>query len=578
MQSYTTVNDMYRHYSLTRDPALATEGVALLWNNKIVAMKALPEPERQRKINKLLDMADQEPSARFGQLVRSVASGAGAPPMVDAQGILRKSRMSQVLMHETGLESMGRVLDPVGKVANGLIDVFMQKNALETPVAVRVRQRISRVLMTHGLPQQFDALLRDLNSRAEVSIPALWDAVGCFDLPMNFLDTEHMVSALAAFSDTWLKQNLPAAPAMDQRTMRQVEPARLLLRMLAATRPGAFPRFEDYPGLEDDLALRLHREVANVDKALADLRLAGKLADVYTRYANEGSTALDAFRWLSESEKKSALAYCALAAQVDSWQKSLEPQMNKVVQEETQARWTHRIARNPADIDSLRSRAHGWVLQNKPTEALGDLSRAADLQPNAANLRDYAVLLSNAGRYAEAEAQATLALSCVGINELTQARLYALRADLRIKLQQPLQAWGDAARGSLLAPADGTVHQALDAACAAEQAAWSATLPSLGLDRSALVQYVQAHELMKLGRWDAAMEKFAAVLQSNPEHPQVRTSQALVGALRTLKNRLLASLSESDPHGGLAGNLGVVVAPGGENAGGAAAVVDPQAA
>lgn len=557
MQSYGAISAMYHYYSFTHDPAQATDAVTTLWNESMESFAQLPEDQRQHKVTKLLAMADAEPSPRFGELLRSIASGAGAPAMPDERGVLRQARLSPVLLRETPIDSLERVLDPVGRVANSLVEPFTQANRVEPAVAVRARQRVARGLVNNGFSRDFTALLQEMMNNCGVSMEALWRAADWFELPQRFLDTDRMVDNLAREAQSWLALQLAAPPELDQRTKNELKPARYLLQLLAATKPTAFPVFFDHPGLEDHLARALHRESGQIELSLAALEMTKKLADVFSAFKERGYAAVDEFTWSAEDpqERLAALAYCCIGNFLEAWEDKIVPQMERVILEEARGRWAHRLDRNPHDVAALRGRAHTWLAENNAVAALQDMTRAADLQPSAANLRDYAVLLGNAGRHVEAQSAVTRALACEDLDPLMQARLYAVRGDLHLKLKQPLQGWGDTVRATLLAPNDAIVRKVHETASLAEQSAWCDALPTLAVPAGDLIPIMRAHELMKLARWDEADEVLRELLGRHPEQAQLRSSLALVVSLRAQKTSLLAQLSAVEPQAGQAPSL-----------------------
>ena len=475
MLSRAAIAEIYRIFTHTADANQALGESVGVWLSR---MDGLDVPEQLKKEGKMRAYALDEPHARFGEFVGSVAqlattvrkAGTAAPGSVPP--------VPNVLQNETPRERVVRMLDLEGQTARAVVSE-LEQHGIDTGIVLRVRSRLLREMTNQGGLKTADDLVDELLKSGRVDIRDLWKCIDWLECSNAFLDFSEIAQTLKAQCDAWVKdrQDSKPAPVIDSRLIAGLEVERFFLDLLRVLSPAELQAIEMYPGLENALILWLHTDgeegIPKIQQRLARLKQSGALAELWRRYTEEGKTVVDRLPWTPE-EKNAAYAFCRVAAQLERWKNDVMPRAEQLAELESRERLSRRIEKNPDDVELRLKRAALLSLTPGQGDAgLSDLNHAIALRPSAAGYLGRGTLYAITGKMPQAEADFTRGLELShSESDETVAKIYAMRAGVRQDQGRLWAALADMQLARILVRGDVPL-QAIEKA---ESAAWLARL------------------------------------------------------------------------------------------------------
>jgi hypothetical protein len=354
MRTFTAINEMYQIYTNEGDLMNATRLADAVWRRET---DALSGEALQKKVTKLQACAQHQPQPQFYEFARDIARHAArARPLSLNEGIRRPLQPS-VLRRETPVDQIRRQLDVQGRTlsqvclqvgAQGPYDTAtlgrlfqsMSDETARSPQAKQLHKTIDQIIAATPI-EAMDTCLKWL-SYAGASI----DLVDLFD---NF-------QRIAAEVQKAHQDNKPL-PQYSHKELADAADARPLLNYLAIAEPHAMPRFENVPGLQEQLLVWLHHEWLETHAAeMAHVRKATLLIELFDRFAVDGNKVIDELDW-SRRDKEAARALCAISYEMNRCSLNWLQRGTDLLRREHSARLDRKIAKLQAKVPAAALRA-----------------------------------------------------------------------------------------------------------------------------------------------------------------------------------------------------------------------------
>jgi hypothetical protein len=356
MRTFSAINEMYQIYTNEGDLMRATHLADAVWRRET---DALSGEDLQKKVTKLQACAQHQPQPQFYEFVRAIAKhAAGARPLSLNEGIRRPLQPS-VLRRETPVDQIRRQLDVQGRTLSQVCLQVGAQGPYDTATLGRLFQSLSDE--TAGSPQAkqlhkcIDQIIASTPIEAmDTCLKWLSYAGASIDL-VDLFDNFQRISAEVQKAH---QQSRPL-PQFSHKELADAADARPLLKYLAIAEPHAMPRFENVPGLEDQLLVWLHHEWLETHAAeMAHVRKATLLIELFDRFAVDGNKVIDDLDW-SRRDKEAARALCAISYEMNRCSLNWLQRGAALVRREHGARLDRKIAKLQATVPAAAMLATG---------------------------------------------------------------------------------------------------------------------------------------------------------------------------------------------------------------------------